>query len=73
MRLEKANEIVNRTYVDGQEAEVVTSVTYNLFDDNGILGSVNIDFGGYHLNVNANKGSIEANLEAVKEIFEIED
>lgn len=73
MRLEKIKEIVSRAYVDGQATEVVTSVAYNLFDDNGIIGSVDVDFGGYHMNVNANKGSIEANLEAVREILGIED
>lgn len=73
MKLVKTSENVNKKYVGDKTTEEVTSVNYDLRDDDKkSYGTVSVTPFNYSININDNKGSIEKNLEAVKTLLGIE-
>lgn len=73
MKLVKTSENVNKKYVGDKTTEEVTSVNYDLQDDDKkSYGTVSVTPFNYNININDNKGSIEKNLEAMKTLLGIE-
>lgn len=51
MKLEKVSESVNRNYNGESVSEEVTNVSYNICENNEVIGSANISSGYLSLNV----------------------
>lgn len=68
MKLVKVNESVNRSFSGKTATEEVTSVTYDITENNAVVGSANISQGGY-LSVNVQMSGTMDELKAKVESF----
>lgn len=68
MELVKTNEIVSRSYVDGEPKEEVTAVTYSVVENGLAIGSADIQNGHFYLNADIT-GTIEEIRAKVESMF----
>lgn len=68
MELVKTNEMVNRSYVDGEPKEEVTAVTYAVVENGLAVGQADIQNGHFYLNADIT-GTIEEIRAKVESMF----
>lgn len=69
MKLIKTSEQVNRTFVDGEQKDIVTGVSYDIKDGDQTIGSAQVYQYGYSLTFNGPADNVEAGETAVKKIL----
>lgn len=68
MELVKTNEVVSRTFTDGEPKEVVTAVTYAVVENGLAIGQADIQDGRFWMNVSM-EGSIDELRNRVENMF----
>ena len=76
MNLIVVNEQVERTYPNGKQKERVTSIQFNLVDDDGaVIGDATVGDSYVNMNLNNMSGfnSLDEGVSKLKSIFNIEE
>lgn len=72
MKIAKIRENVTRSFVGGEEKEIVDNASYELRNDDGVrVGEMTAYNGGYSININGTTASIDEAVEQVKAMFNI--
>lgn len=65
MELVKVNETVTRNYEGGKQTEEVTSISYNIVDNENVVGNASIGDGYFNLSI-----SMPGNMAEIKKKIE---
>lgn len=72
MKLIKTSEQVNRTFVDGEQKDIVTGATFDIKDGDQTIGSAQTYQYGYILSIDGSAENVEAAEAAMKKALGIE-